>query len=102
MNNFIQSGDILEYTPETEPVFSGGVVQLGARIGVAVADILPGETGAVRVRGVVELPKAAGAALEMGAEVEWTGEAIAAGSGAGYAAAPAAADATKVRVQLNG
>ena len=101
MQNFIQSGDILEYTPETAPVFSGGVVQLGARIGVAVADILPGETGAVRVRGVVELPKAAGA-LEMGATVKWNGEAIAAGEGAGYAAAPAAADATTCLVQLNG
>lgn len=102
MKNFSCSGDILEYTPESTPVFSGEVVQLGARIGVAVADILPGETGAVRVRGVVELPKAAGAALGMGAEVKWADGAISAGSGAGYAAAPAAADAATVLVQLNG
>ena len=103
MKNFIQSGDVIEYTPTENPVFSGEVAVIGERIGVAVADILPGQAGALRVRGVVELPKAAGAEIAIGAAVGWDGQAIVAGGGApaGYAAAPAAADAATVRVNLN-
>ena len=104
MKNFVQSGDVIEYTPPETPVFSGGVAVIGERIGVALADILPGTAGALLVRGVVELPKAAGAAIAIGQPVGWDGEQIVASGGttAGYAVAPAAADAATVRVQLNG
>lgn len=103
MINKQQTGVILNHTAAA-PVASGGVVVIGARIGVAITDIPTGQTGAILTEGVVTLPKAAGA-LAQGADVYWNGTAITAtptdNTAAGFAAESAAADATSVAVKLN-
>jgi predicted RecA/RadA family phage recombinase len=55
MKNFIQLGDVLDYTA-TQAVASGVLVVIGARVGIAVANIPAGETGRA-CQGVVELAK---------------------------------------------
>jgi len=53
---FIHTGDVLDHTP-TSAVTSGDVVVMGDLIGIAERDIPANTLGAVRVKGVVELPK---------------------------------------------
>lgn len=106
MKNFIQPGDVLDHTPGSN-VTGGQVVVMGVRVGVAVADIASGQTGPVRVRGVVELAKASADVIAQGALVYWASGAgnitsTAAGNTlAGYAAAAAGAGVTTIRVALN-
>lgn len=105
MKNFIQPGDVLDYTA-TADVASGAVVVMGARIGVVVADIANGQAGAVRVKGVVELPKVT-TAVAQGAELYWdaTNSRLTATATsntlAGYAAAAAGSGTTTVPLHLN-
>lgn len=71
MQNFVQKGDVLEYTvPAGATVKSGDVVVVGALAGVAVKDGAEGETIALNLTGVFELPKVAGA-LAQGVVVYW-------------------------------
>lgn len=106
MKNFIQPGDVLDHTAASN-LTSGQVVVIGARVGVAVADITSGQTGPVRVRGVVELAKASADVIAQGALVYWAagaGNITSTASGntlAGYAAAAAGAGVTTIRVALN-
>jgi predicted RecA/RadA family phage recombinase len=105
MKNFIQPGDVLDYTA-TADVASGAVVVMGARIGIAVADIATGETGAVRVKGVVELPKVT-TAIAQGTPIYWDSvnnrlTATATDNTlAGYAAAAAGSGTTTIALHLN-
>lgn len=101
-----QKGETLDYTA-TAAVSVGDIVSLNTRIGVAGNDIAAGETGAVNVEGVFEMPKATGV-VTLGAAVYWdaTNKNITTTSTdnipAGYAvAAAASADAT-VLVKLLG
>ena len=55
-----QKGEAIDYTAAAK-IAAGDVVNLATRIGVAAADIAAGETGAVYVTGVFEMPKATGA-----------------------------------------
>ena len=58
MKNTISNGNTIEWTNGTgSTVTSGSVVAIGKFCGVAVADIKNGETGAVCVEGIFELPK---------------------------------------------
>lgn len=106
MKNFIQVGDVLDHTPGAA-VTAGQVIVMGVRVGVAVTDIAAGQTGAVRVRGVVELAKASADNIAQGALVYWSTAnsnltSTAAGNTlAGYAAAAAGAGVTTLRVALN-
>lgn len=71
MKNFIQKGEVLEYPNSgSEEVKSGNLVIAGSLSGVAVTDIPVGETGSVSLKGVFELPKAAGA-ISQGAKLYW-------------------------------
>lgn len=70
MKNFIQVGDVLDHTP-AGAVASGAVVVIGARVGIAVANIAAGETGPLRVKGVVELAKLGTDAPAQGALLYW-------------------------------
>lgn len=105
MKNFLQPGDVLDYTAPAD-VASGAVVVMGARIGVVVADIANGQVGAVRVKGVVELPKVT-TAVAQGAELYWdaTNSRLTATATnntlAGYAAAAAGSGTTTVALHLN-
>lgn len=99
-------GEVFDY-PATRTIKSGDAVVMADTVGVALTDGVNGDTIAVRVEGVFELPKAAGAAIEQGAAVYWDGTAIAAGDGeganarAGVAYVAADADDTTVQVKLN-
>lgn len=106
MKNFVQPGDVLDYTP-TAAVAAGTPVPLGKRVGVVVNSLAANQLGAVRVSGVVVLPKVAADALGQGDLVYLTAEGLitktaTSNTPAGYAAYPAAADAATVSVQLNG
>lgn len=104
---YYQQGKTLDYTANTA-VSNGDVVSLTTRIGVAGNDIAAGETGALHVEGVFEMPKASGEAIDLGAAVYWdaANEAITATADgnipAGYAVAAAAASDTTVLVKLLG
>ena len=103
-----------------ETIEAGSVIAFGDRVGVAGADIPPGETGSLHVEGVFEVPKGEGA-IEAGTDVSFDAaamlfkmEALAVSSAnapynstskpgvrAGYAAQDAAADAETVLVKIN-
>lgn len=72
MRNFVQPGQSLDYTNGTgSDIKSGDTVKMGAVIGVASGDIPDGETGAVVVEGVFELPKVTGTSWSMGDPLVW-------------------------------
>lgn len=69
--NYHQDGTTLDYTNATgSAILSGAPVVIGGLLAVAIADIAPGETGAVKTTGVFELPKGANA-IEQGAAVDF-------------------------------
>lgn len=107
MKNFIQDGNTINYTVAGTPVKGGELRMVGDVAAVAVTDGAVGETIAMHVTGVYELPKGAGA-ITQGAAVY----ADAGGTGivttaegnkfAGYAWEEAAAEAATVLVKING
>ncbi len=106
MKNFIQVGDIIDYTNASTAIAAGAVVVIGNRIGVAVTDIPSGATGALRVRGVVELKSVSGE-IAQGAQVYWhTSNGITTSSDggaalAGFATEKSASTVLTCRVSLN-
>lgn len=68
MKNKVQTGNVMDWLNSTgNTVMSGSLVIFGAMVGVAVADILDGEVGALDVEGVFELPKTAALVMTQGA-----------------------------------
>lgn len=61
MQNFIEKGETLTYKVESAAVKSGDLVMAGEVAGIAVTDGAEGETIALNVTGVYELPKGSGA-----------------------------------------
>ncbi|CAN7365668.1 DUF2190 family protein [Acidovorax sp. LjRoot118] len=106
MKNFVQVGDVLDYTPGAD-VASGAVAVIGVRVGIAVAAIKAGETGPLRVKGVVELAKLSADAPAQGALLYWdatNSRLTTTSSGnvlAGYAAKAAGNGATTAWLHLN-
>lgn len=106
MKNFIQVGDVLDHTP-AGAVAGGAVVVIGARVGIAVSDIAAGATGALRVKGVVELAKLSTDAPAQGELLYWDADnsrltTTADGNvQAGYAAKPAGNGVTTAWLHLN-
>ena len=68
--NFIEKGEVLNYTAANKPIASGDVVIIGNIVGIAKTDIAVGETGAMHITGVYSLPKAA-EAITQGMKVYW-------------------------------
>lgn len=104
-----QRGETIDYTA-TDDLANGDVVNLATRIGVAGDDIAAGETGAVHVVDVFEMPKATGA-VTVGQALYWDAAAenitTAAGSSpantpAGWAVAAAGSSDATVLVKLLG
>jgi predicted RecA/RadA family phage recombinase len=58
--NYIQPGDVIEITAGAT-ITSGQMVKVGAIVGVALNSATSGQTVRVRLKGVFNLPKAAGA-----------------------------------------
>jgi predicted RecA/RadA family phage recombinase len=106
MKNFIQVGDVLDHTP-AGAVTSGAVVVIGVRIGIAVANIAAGDTGPIRVKGVVELAKLGTDVVAQGAALYWDADdfrltTTASGNVlAGYAAKAAGNGTTTAWLHLN-
>ena len=93
-----QRGETIDYTP-TDDLANGDVVDLATRIGVAGNDIPAGETGAVHVVGVFEIPKATGA-VTVGQALYW--DKAAENIPAGWAVAAAGSSDATVLVKLLG
>ncbi|WP_304306248.1 DUF2190 family protein [Pseudacidovorax intermedius] len=106
MKNFVQVGDVIDYTPAAA-VAGGSVAVIGVRVGVVVADIAANATGALRVKGVVELAKLGTDTVAQGALLYWDAAnsrlTTTAGGNtlAGYAARAAAAGVTTAWLHLN-
>ena len=75
MQSFLQTGTRLDYKPGTE-VEVDSVVTLKTRIGIATTTIPAGDTGALAVMGVFELPSVSAKAFEVGDELYWNGSAL--------------------------
>lgn len=106
MKNFVQIGDVLDYTAGSA-VAAGAVVVMGVRVGIAVNAIAAGDTGPVRVKGVVELAKLGTDTPAQGALLYWdntNSRLTTTASGntlAGYAARAAGNGTTTVWLHLN-
>jgi predicted RecA/RadA family phage recombinase len=105
-NRFVQSGEVLDHTP-AGAVANGQMVVIGARVGIALAAIAAGATGALAVTGVFTYNKLSTDTMAQGALVYFDAAnnrlTTTVGSNvlAGIAAAPAAATTTTVQVSLN-
>ncbi len=110
-----QRGEALDYTNAGDSTIAANtIVKNGSRIGVTGAPIAPGETGALHVGGVWEMPKSGTNAIVMGQTVYFDGSGITdeaddgdtptptAYAEVGYAAAAAGATDTKILVKING
>jgi predicted RecA/RadA family phage recombinase len=65
MNNFVQDGDVIDFTA-AEDLSSGELVQIGNRVGAALKAIANTETGSVRIKGVINAAKTASQAWAVG------------------------------------
>ncbi|MBB1061891.1 DUF2190 family protein [Marilutibacter spongiae] len=106
--NFIQPGNVIDYTAGAN-LSSGVPLIVGILLAIPIADIANGDTGAVQIEGVWELPKLSTAVIPVGAAVNWdsdVGEVIIAAGGAGdlnafgVAIEAAGNGATTVKVKL--
>lgn len=107
-NNYILSGDVLDYTNGTAAaIASGAPVLMGKRLGVALADIAVGLTGSVRMRGVFTVAKLSTDNVAQGDLLYWdaTNSRLTTTATdntlAGYAAAAAGTSVTTVAISLN-
>lgn len=99
--NYQQAGAVIDWTNGTgASVAANSIVRMGHILGVALATIANGATGAVAVEGVFSgIPKVSGAEFAQGEKLVWD---ISANSNAGAfddsAATPAAGDITGAAV----
>lgn len=90
-DNYVQTGDVIQWTNSGTAVASGAVVKIGKILGVALKDIANGATGSVAIRGVYTVPKVSGAVIAQGENLTWDVSAV------GFddnAATPATGDVT--------
>ena len=107
-NNYLYTGDVLEYTNggSTE-VASGAPVLVGSRLGIALVNIPAGGTGSVRMRGVFTVAKLSSDVVGQGDLLYWdaTNSRLTTTAStnklAGYAAAAAGNGVTTVAISLN-
>lgn len=68
--NYIQPGNVIDYTAGAN-LTSGTAVLIGTLLAIPITDIATGETGAVQIEGVWELPKLSTAAFAPGDVLTW-------------------------------
>lgn len=104
MADYVQKGDVLDYTPGSA-VAAGEVVVIGSLVAVAPRPIAANALGSLAVEGVFALPCATGATGAQGSAISWyatSGIAHAStGTAAGKLAKARAATDTTVHVILN-
>lgn len=104
--NYIQPGEVLDHVA-TAARTSGVAFLIGVRLGVPITDGAIGETIAVKVKGVFNLPKVTANVVTQGALLYWDDTAkkltttVGSNTVAGYAAAPAGNGDTTVDIALN-
>ena len=104
--SYLQRGESMNWTNSGDTKVSAGeVVKFGKHIGIAGADIDPGEIGALEVEGVIELPYADATELAAGTDVYYGDKGITAKAGdttvpAGYVFKAAAAGDTTIAVKI--
>lgn len=70
--NFIQSGDVLDYVNGTgSAIASGDVVIVGSLAGIALVDIPDTETGAVQLEGIFKIGKTTSLVITQGDKLYW-------------------------------
>lgn len=105
--NYVQEGDVLDYTTGGAAVLSGAVVAMGKRVGIALADIPANSTGSVSVTGVYTVAKLATDVVNQGDLLYWdaANSRLTVTPGAlnvaGFAAAPAGNGVATVRIKIN-
>lgn len=103
---YVMSGDVIDYVAGSA-VSSGEVLLIGTRIGVALANIAAGATGAVRVLGIFNIAKLSTDVVAQGAALYWDNTnkrltTTASGNTlAGYATAAAGNGVTTVEISIN-
>lgn len=104
--NYIQPGEVLDHVAAAV-IVSGQAVLLGKRVGIALGNAAIGETVAVQVKGVFNVPKVTANVVAQGALLYWDDTAklftttVGTNTLAGYAAAAAGNTATTVDIALN-
>ena len=100
---YIERGETIYFTPETDTNAGDIVVIGGKRVAIAATNILAGTGGVAHTVGVFAMPKGA-EAIAQGAEVYWDGTACATAGDtlAGYAFADATEKDETVAVKLQG
>jgi predicted RecA/RadA family phage recombinase len=90
-NNYVQPGEVIDWTNGGSDVTAGAVVRIGKILGVALVDIAGSATGSVQITGVFEVPKVSGAVIAQGENLTWDASAAAFDDNA---ATPATGDVT--------
>ena len=104
--NYIQPGEVLDHVAAAART-SGVPFLLGVRLAVPLTHGAIGETIAVKVKGVFNLPKVTANVVAQGALLYWDDTAkkltttVATNAIAGYAAAAASGTATTVDIAIN-
>ena len=106
--NYVQEGDVIDYANASgSTITSGTTVLIGARLGVALADIANGATGSVQVEGVFTIAKLGTDNVAAGALLYWDNTnkrltATASGNTlAGFAVAAAGSGVASVNIKIN-
>ena len=106
--NYVQEGDVIDYANASgSTITSGTTVLIGARLGVALADIANGATGSVQVEGVFTVTKLGTDTVAAGALLYWDNTnkrltTTASGNTlAGFAVAEAGSGVTTVNIKIN-
>lgn len=105
---FVNRGESLDYVNTgSGAIAAGDIVSLTSRIGVAGSDIPAGETGAVEVIGLFDMPATATGAVAVGTALYFDGVGVTDTKGestvsAGYCAKAFAAGDATIRVKLLG
>ena len=106
--NYVQEGDVLNYTNASgSTITSGAAVLIGTWLGVALADIANGATGSVAIEGVFTVAKLGTDVVAAGALLYWDNAnkrltTTASGNTlSGFAVAAAGSGVTAVNIKIN-
>jgi predicted RecA/RadA family phage recombinase len=71
MKNYVQPGEVLEFTAPVGGVVSGGAYKIGQILVIATVTAAAGEKFSAETEGVVEIPKLAAPAWSEGIPIYW-------------------------------
>lgn len=103
---YVMSGDVIDYVAPGA-ITTGQVVLIGVRVGVALAAIASGATGAVRMLGIFTIAKLSTDVVAVGVALYWddTNKRLTTTSAgntlAGFATAAAGNGVTTVEISIN-